>query len=76
MVIKFIPVLVGFGITAGLGTEILEIASSTVSHQLQPSCTSKINYTHWKAVFQTVRGLDQITADKGGLYLPKERMLF
>jgi hypothetical protein len=81
--IQFIPLLVGLGIIAGIGTGIGGIASSpSYYNQLSEDLTNDIEQVARSTVamqdqlgslasvvFQNQRGLDLLTARKGGLCL-------
>jgi hypothetical protein len=81
--IQFIPLLIGLGITAGIGTGIGGIASSAAYYnQLSAELTSDIEQVAKSittmqdqldslasVVLQNRRGLDLLTAEKGGLCL-------
>ena len=80
-VIQFIPLLVGVGITAGIGLGIGGIVSSTIFyHTLSKDFTDNIERVAKslvalqdqpdslaEVVLQNRRGLDLLTAEKGGL---------
>ena len=82
-VIQFLPLLVGVGITAGIGLGIGGIVSSTIFyHTLSKDFTDNIERVAKslvalqdqldslaEVVLQNRRGLDLLTAEKGGLCL-------
>ena len=81
--IQFLPLLAGLGIIAGIGMGIGGIASSTTFyHTLSKDFTDNIEKVAKslvalqdqlnslaEVVLQNRRGLDLLTAEKGGLYL-------